>query len=316
MRHGTIHHSTLMPPSQSAFQYLYKSGQDDASVTLCGFDHASFNDLHAFFKTQFDKYSPYGKNGMTKKLKKKFKRPRLLSSIQCLALSLAWTRTRGSLKVLQIIFGLTPAHLSLWLRFARRLVVKILKDDPRAKVQMPTDRELEQFIKAIEAKYPALKDCWGAMDGLKLLVQVSGDDEVQRRFYNGWTHDHYITNLFLFTPDGRICHCFLNAPGCMHDSTMAQWSGIYHELDELFKRTGAKTVLDSAFSQLESESRYKSHQNNICTHTGNVRQNSVTVSTNKLQAPASYLSGACAASKDHSQDSRTIWSTKNEVRGS
>jgi len=64
MRCGTIHRGVLMPPSQSAFQYLFNSGQDDALVTLCGFDHASFNDLHALFKTQFDKYSPYGKNGM------------------------------------------------------------------------------------------------------------------------------------------------------------------------------------------------------------------------------------------------------------
>jgi hypothetical protein len=86
------------------------------------------------------------------------------------------------------------------------------------------------------------------MDGLKLLLQQSGDLKIQRRYYNGWTHDHYVTNLFLFSPDGKIHQCFLNAPGCMHDSTMAQWSSIYHELDALYKRTGAKIVIDSAFA--------------------------------------------------------------------
>jgi hypothetical protein len=92
---------------------------------------------------------------------------------------------------------------------------------------MPMDEELQEFIRVIEAKYPALKDCWGAMDGLKLLLDQSGDVKIQEWFYNGWTHDHYVTNLFLFSPDStRICHCFLNAPGTMHDSTMAQWSGI------------------------------------------------------------------------------------------
>ena len=108
-----------------------------------------------------------------------------------------------------------------------------------------------------------------------LYSSQSGDDEVQAWFYNGWTHDHYVTNLFLFSPDGKIRHCFLNAPGCMHDSTMAQWSGIYQELDDLYDATGAKIVVDSAFSKLESESRYKSHQNNISSRTGNVLQNSV-----------------------------------------
>jgi hypothetical protein len=55
---------------------------------------------------------------------------------------------------------------------------------------------------------------------------------------------------------------------------MAQWSGIYHKLDALYERTGAKIVVDSAFSQLQSESRYKSHQNNINARNGNVRQDS------------------------------------------
>ena len=171
MRRGTIRRGALLPPSQSAFNKLYDSGQDDALITLCGFDHTSFNALHDLFKDAYGKYTPYGKSGMIKRLKKKTRRPRLLTSVQCLALALAWSRTRGSLMVLQIIFGLTPGHLSLWLRFARRLIIKVLKGDERAKVRMPTDEERQEFIQAIEAKYPALKDCWGAMDGLKLLVQ-------------------------------------------------------------------------------------------------------------------------------------------------
>jgi hypothetical protein len=181
LRRGAIRRGALLPPSQSAFQYLYDSGQDDALVTLCGFDHAAFNQLHILFKEQFDRFTPYSKSGFIKRMKKKVNCRRLLSSKQCLALYLTWTRTRGSNKVLQIIFGLTPGHLCTWLRFARRLVVKALSDDPRAKVQMPTD-ELQEFIRAIQENYPALKDCWGAMDGLKLLLQQSGDLKIQRPY--------------------------------------------------------------------------------------------------------------------------------------
>ncbi len=36
-------------------------------------------------------------------------------------------------------------------------------------------------------------------------------------FYNGWTHDHCVANLFLFTPDGQICAAYVNSPGTAHD---------------------------------------------------------------------------------------------------
>ena len=41
-------------------------------------------------------------------------------------------------------------------------------------------------------KYSCLKNCWGAMDGLKLLLKRSCDEMIQNMFYNGWTHDHYV----------------------------------------------------------------------------------------------------------------------------
>jgi hypothetical protein len=36
------------------------------------------------------------------------------------------------------------------------------------------------------------------MDGLKLTLQQAGNETQQDNFYNGWTHEHYVTNLFLF----------------------------------------------------------------------------------------------------------------------
>jgi hypothetical protein len=41
------------------------------------------------------------------------------------------------------------------------------------------------------------------MDGLKLRLEKGGDKGTQNNFYNGWTHNHYVSNLFLFFPDGR-----------------------------------------------------------------------------------------------------------------
>ncbi len=280
LRQGKMRRLSLHHPRESSFAKLFNSGQDDALVTMCGFDHASFAILHAKFKVEYDKYSPYSKNGRIRKLppqqdvrtgNKKRGRPRLLSSIHCLGLALTWTRTQGSYAVLQVIFGLTPGQLSLWLRFSRRLVVKVLRDDPHAKVMIPSDMEIRSFEAAIVAKYPALTNCWGAMDGLKLRLQRAGDQRVQNMFFNGWTHDHYVSNLFLFSPDGKIRACYINAPGTFHDSTMANMSMVYTVVDDVYHRLGSKIVVDSAFASDGRPSLYKSHQNNF-DRQGNQRQ--------------------------------------------
>jgi hypothetical protein len=111
------------------------------------------------------------------------------------------------------------------------------------------------------------------MDGLKLRLERAGKDNVQNNYYNGWTHDHYVSNLFLFSPDGKIRACYINAPGTMHDSTMANWSGLYKQVDGLYDRKGGKIVVDSAFAADDRPSVYKSFQSNFDSR-GNVRQNS------------------------------------------
>jgi hypothetical protein len=90
--------------------------------------------------------------------------------------------------------------------------------------------------------------------------------------FNGWTHDHYVCNLFLFSPDGKIRACYINCPVTMHDSTMANWGGNYKKLDNLYEATGAKVVVDLAFVLENRQSLYKSYQSNIENH-GCVQQN-------------------------------------------
>ena len=273
LRQGKIRRGALLHPNESAFEFLFNSRQDDALVTLCGFDHEAFESLHNRFKPLFDNISPYKNDGrLIGRYDKNKGRRRLINSTQCLALVLAWTRTRGLLAVLQIIFGLTASRLSLWLRFGRRMLLKVLSEEPLAQPCMPTDDEVADFVGCITAKYPALTNCWGAMDGLKIRLERGGNSQVQSLFFNGWTHDHYISNLFLFSPDGKIRACYTNAPGAMHDSTLAKWGGIYEKVNELYRTRGAKVVVDSAFASEQCDSVYKSFQSNI-DNQGNVRQN-------------------------------------------
>jgi hypothetical protein len=49
------------------------------------------------------------------------------------------------------------------------------------------------------------------MDGLKLFLQASENSDIQERYYNGWTHDHYVTSVFCFVPMGQFQLPFLTS---------------------------------------------------------------------------------------------------------
>ena len=62
-------------------------------------------------------------------------------------------------------------------------------------------------------------------DGLKLPFEACAALLKQGMYYNGWTHGHYITNVFVFAADGTCIDCVLNVPGSVHDSQVADWTG-------------------------------------------------------------------------------------------
>ena len=127
---------------------------------------------------------------------KRHGRKRILTSRDGLALTLAWTRTRGSMFVLQMIFGLTYTAVGVYVKFGRRLLVSILDKDDNAKVSIPSDAKIQSFKNCVQERHPRLVDVWLTMDGLKVYLQQSPESVVQNRYYNRWTHDHYITNVY------------------------------------------------------------------------------------------------------------------------
>ena len=100
----------------------------------------------------------------------------------------------------------------------------------------------------IGRKYRSCKEAYGALDGLKVYLEATDNEDQQGMFYNGWKCDHYISNLFLFILTGKIIAAYFNAPGSVHDSTMARMSGMYDAVDDIYCQLGAKVVGDSAFA--------------------------------------------------------------------
>jgi hypothetical protein len=78
------------------------------------------------------------------------------------------------------------------------------------------------------------------MECLKLMLEQSGDALIQEQFYNGWTHDHYVTSVVYFCLDGTILIVFCNIPGAVQDSQVADYGDIYNKLELVYLRDGAK----------------------------------------------------------------------------
>jgi hypothetical protein len=96
------------------------------------------------------------------------------------------------------------------------------------------------------------------MDGLQLYLQQAGTGEIQEDFCNGLTHDHYVTSVFCFCPDGTIPIAFFNVPGSVYDSQVVELGRMYQKLEQVYKITGGKCCDDSAFGNMERDYLLKS----------------------------------------------------------
>eukprot|EP00957_Ditylum_brightwellii_P063660 4832135-Ditylum_brightwellii.AAC.1 len=76
------------------------------------------------------------------------------------------------------------------------------------------------------------------MDGLKLYLHEAVNVEIQEWLYNGWKHDHYVSNVSFFTPNGLIQLMAINLPGDTHDSTAAIQGFIYERLEKFYNIYG------------------------------------------------------------------------------
>lgn len=264
-RDRRIPRSALIDPQSSPWERLYTSKNDQALITLLGFDHQAFHELEKLFEPYFYNYTPWNADGETKIKKidpRKVTggRPRKVDARSCLALSLAYYRFRGPFYILQGWFGLTGTPLSAWTEFSRLIIIQMLEND-KSKIQWPSLEKIEVYKKIIERRHPVLQNVFCVADGLKIQLQQGGDPRVQSRFYNGWMHSHYVTNLFVFGPDGLILASVINAPGSVHDSMLADWGNIYDSLYEIHEETGGRCVMDSAFAAVNHPAIIKSSQN-------------------------------------------------------
>ncbi len=250
----------LIPLKLSPWQKLLHSQNNQAFITMTGFDCFSFNSFLVKFGPMFDGHTPFDKSGMIVEFEYCTGWKRKVRPADCLGLVLVWTCARGSLNVLQLIFGLTYTNLSEYLRFGIRLIVDTFRDNPLARVSIPSVEEIETFKAAFAMWHPLLNDCWAMMDGLKLYLQQSANAIIQERYYNRWMHNHYVTSIFCFCPDGTIPLAFFNVPGSVQDCQVAEFGNIYNKLEDVYLSMGGECCIDSTFGNITRNYLYKSCQ--------------------------------------------------------
>ena len=74
-----------------------------------------------------------------------------------------------------MIFGMSSTPISLYLRFARRILINILSQHPEAKIEVPNEEKIKEYQRVIAEKHPSLAGVWCTMDGLKLYLEQSTD---------------------------------------------------------------------------------------------------------------------------------------------
>jgi hypothetical protein len=169
----------LLDPCDSPWSRVYSSGNDQAMITVTGFDNRAFRDLLKLFTPYFRNYTPWtgNKDGSTfeeisRKPSKRTGRPRLVSAASCLGLALAWYRFKGAEFILQGWFGFTGTHANVWLKFTRRMLLKAMLTLPEARVAMPSAEKVKELIAAVADRHESLTNVYCVADGLKLFLNL------------------------------------------------------------------------------------------------------------------------------------------------
>ncbi len=110
------------------------------------------------------------------------------------------------LAFLQLIFGMTITNLIEYLHFGCHIFVCVVSNDKYTRIAIPTKEEIESYVSAISSQYHALKNSEFSVQWVDLSFILKKHQAFMSkwRFYNGWTHDHYVTNVFEFAPEGTI----------------------------------------------------------------------------------------------------------------
>ncbi len=121
----------------------------------------------------FHKYTPFTEGELISQKLTCRGQKMMVKLEDCAAFVLAWAHTRGSMNVLQLIFGMTMANWYEYLNFGCHILVHILRIDNFARIAIPTEENIESYLSAKSSQHLTIgnRRVWCSMEGLKLYFK-------------------------------------------------------------------------------------------------------------------------------------------------
>lgn len=177
----------------------------------------------------------------------------LLESVDILGLVLKYLKSTARQHELCGMFGLVPSTVSVWIDYGLTVLLRVLRDKtvPEFRVAWPTVAEMDASYKLLRCNRPngcLLPDVFGVVDGGRMLCADYSDADLQNAYYEGYTGNVEVTNIFVFNFFGEIIHAGINYPGSWHDSKVVLASGLLLDSLSDAKTPRGRAILgDSAF---------------------------------------------------------------------
>jgi hypothetical protein len=180
---------------------LYSNYEDRAFITTMGIDTSTFRAIlaagfgHLWYTLPITRPDTHAIGNPRAER-------RSLDAEGGLGLVFHWLSSTMRQLSLQQIFALVPSTVSRYLRFALSILLKVLKEMPRAAIAWPRGDEFIELSGYVAARHPLLDGVFGSIDGLNLPCQVSSDIEMENATYNGWLHSHFVSSVIVFSSKG------------------------------------------------------------------------------------------------------------------
>ncbi|KAI0772599.1 hypothetical protein BC629DRAFT_1441703 [Irpex lacteus] len=195
------------PRGNTPWQRMYEGRNDRAFITTMGFDVNTFDILlgRAGFAERWDS-RPIPRPDVEAQGNPRLRR-RSVDAAGALGLVLHWLNSTMREVSLQQIFALVPSTVNRYIHAAVDVLYDVLEVMPEAQIKWPsTVPECVEYAKIIQERHNLLEKAFGTVDGLNLPVQTSGNEDMENAMYNGWLHDHVVSNIFVFSPKVSLTH--------------------------------------------------------------------------------------------------------------
>jgi hypothetical protein len=122
-------------------------------------------------------------------------------------------------KHLCLILGLTPSVCSRAINWMLQKTVRLLNDNPFAKVKFPSNAKMRKFADMVQAREPLVNDIIGFMDGVSFRKECTSERMQQNAFYCGYDCD---TIEFAYGLYGKDFFAMVNFPGSWADGSLTE----------------------------------------------------------------------------------------------